>query len=225
MKYIAVAVDGPAGAGKSSVSKAVAKDLDYVYIDTGAMYRSVALYAVRNNIDCKNEQDKVIKSLDEIEINIKYIDETLHVFLNGEDVSDKIREEIVSVAASDVAVIGEVRKKLVMMQRKMAENDNVIMDGRDICSYVLPDAQVKIFLTASVEARAQRRYDELVGKGVVCDFEKIKKDIEYRDKNDSERKEAPLRQAPDAVLVDTSDLNFEESVAKVKSVIKEKVGK
>ena len=221
---MAVAVDGPAGAGKSTVSKAVAKELGYVYIDTGAMYRSVALYAIRNGIDCKTESDRLIDRLNDIQLEIKYFDGGQHIFLNGEDVSDKIRTEEVSVGASDAAVIPEVRKKLVELQRKMAENDNVIMDGRDICSYVLPDAQVKIFLTASADARAQRRYKELTEKGISCDYEKIKSDIEYRDKNDSERAEAPLRQAPDAVRVDTSGLSFEEAVEKIKSVIAERKG-
>ena len=224
MKYIAVAVDGPAGAGKSTVSKAVAKELGFTYIDTGAMYRSVALYCIRKCIDCKNEAEKVISVLDDIELGIKYFDGAQHVFLNGEDVSDVIRAEEVSVGASNVAVIPEVRKKLVLIQREMSKTDNVIMDGRDICSYVLPDAEVKIFLTASVDARTERRFKELTEKGVQCEYEKIKLDIEYRDKNDSERKTAPLKQAPDAVRVDTSDMTFEEAVEKVKALIAGKMG-
>lgn len=224
MKYIAVAVDGPAGAGKSTVSKAVAKELGFTYIDTGAMYRSVALYCIRKGIDCKNEAEKVISVLDDIELGIKYFDGAQHVFLNGEDVSDVIRAEEVSVGASNVAVIPEVRKKLVLIQREMSKTDNVIMDGRDICSYVLPDAEVKIFLTASVDARTERRFKELTEKGVQCEYEKIKLDIEYRDKNDSERKTAPLKQAPDAVRVDTSDMTFEEAVEKVKALIAVKMG-
>lgn len=218
--YIAVAIDGPAGAGKSSVSKAAAKSMGFVYIDTGAMYRSVALYAIRNGIDCKNEAEKLISVLDDVKIAIKYKDGAQHIYLSGEDVSEEIRREEVSVGASDVAVIPEVRKKLVSIQRNMAKTANVIMDGRDICSYVLPNAQVKIFLTASVEERASRRYKELTEKGVSCDFEKIKRDIEYRDKNDSERKTAPLKRAEDAVLLDTSEMSFDESVEAVKSLIK-----
>ena len=174
MKYISVAVDGPAGAGKSSVSKAVAKSLGYTYIDTGAMYRAVALFAINNGIDAKNETEKLVSRLNEVEIDIKYTDEGQQIYLLGENVSKRIREEDVSVGASNVAVIPEVRKKLVELQRKMAESANVIMDGRDICSYVLPNADVKIFLTASAESRAKRRYDELCEKGVECDFEKIK---------------------------------------------------
>lgn len=221
MNYTAVAVDGPAGAGKSTVSKAAAQDLGFVYIDTGAMYRSVALYAIRNGIDCKSE--KLIERLDDIKLAIKHFDGGQHIFLNGEDVSEKIRTDEVSLGASDVAVIPEVRKKLVEMQREMAKSNNVIMDGRDICSYVLPNAQVKIFLTASAEARAERRYKEMCEKGIDCDFETIKKDIEYRDKNDSERKTAPLRQAPDAVRVDTSDMTFEEAVEKIKELVSKAV--
>ena len=224
MKHIAVAVDGPAGAGKSSVSKAVAKDLGLVYIDTGAMYRSVALFAINNGVDIKNNPQELIKKLDEVDISIKYDDSGQLIYLNGEDVTGKIRTPEVSVGASDVAVIKEVREKLVKMQQKMAECDSVIMDGRDICSYVLPNAEVKIFLTASVDARAQRRYKELIEKGETCDFEQIKRDIEYRDINDSTRKESPLKRAEDAVLADTSDLTFEESIELIKRIIREKTG-
>ena len=195
MDYISIAVDGPAGAGKSSVSKAVAKKLGFVYIDTGAMYRTVALNAIRRGIDCRKEPEKVVEALKDAEIEIKYLQETQHIYLNGEDVSGEIRTEQVSVGASDVAVISEVRKKLVSMQQEMAKNANVIMDGRDICNHVLPKAQVKIFLTASVDERASRRFNEMTEKGVKCDFEELKREIEYRDRNDSEREEAPLRQA------------------------------
>lgn len=219
MKYISVAVDGPAGAGKSSVSKAVAKSLGYTYIDTGAMYRAVALFAIENGIDTKNETQKLIDRLDEIDIVIKYTEDGQRVVLNGADVSERIRREDVSVGASNVAVVGEVRKKLVELQRKMARQDNVIMDGRDICSYVLPNADVKIFLTASAHSRAERRYKELCEKGVECDFETIKKDMEYRDKNDSQRAVAPLRKAEDAVLVDTTELDFDETVERIKGLI------
>ncbi len=220
MKYISVAIDGPAGAGKSSVSKAVAKSLGYTYIDTGAMYRAVALFAIENGMDTKNNTDELINRLDEVDIVIKYDEEGQKVYLCGNDVTTLIRREDVSVGASNVAVIPEVRAKLVLLQRKMAESANVIMDGRDICSYVLPNAQVKVFLTASAESRAKRRYDELKEKGVDCDFEQIKADMEYRDKNDSQRAVAPLKQADDATLVDTTDLTFEQSVEKIKELIK-----
>ena len=214
MKYISVAVDGPAGAGKSSVSKAVAKSLGYTYIDTGAMYRAVALFAINNGIDAKNETEKLVSRLNEVEIDIKYTDEGQQIYLLGENVSKRIREEDVSVGASNVAVIPEVRKK--------AESANVIMDGRDICSYVLPNADVKIFLTASAESRAKRRYDELCEKGIECDFEKIKADMEYRDKNDSQRAVAPLKKADDATLIDTTEYDFDGAVKLVKDLILEK---
>lgn len=219
MKYISVAVDGPAGAGKSSVSRAAAAELGFVYIDTGAMYRSAALYAIENDIDIKTESSVLINCLDDINIEMRHTDGGQRVYLNGEDVSERIRREDVSVGASDIAVIPEVRKKLVELQQEMAKNDNVIMDGRDICTTVLPDAQVKIFLTASSEERAARRFKELTEKGVECDFEKIKADIEYRDKNDSSRAVSPLKKAEDAVLIDTTGLTFEDSVKKIKELI------
>ena len=222
MNYISVAIDGPAGAGKSSVSKAAAKALGYVYIDTGAMYRAVALYAIRNGII--SDTQKIIDTLDGIKIEIKYSDSGQLILLNGEDVTLDIRQEEVSKGASSVAVIGEVRKKLVKMQQEMARHDNVIMDGRDICSVVLPDAQVKIFLTASADARAQRRYKELVDKGVECDLETIKEDIIARDYNDSHRSESPLVKTDDAVLVDTSDCDFDESVRRIQEIITKTVG-
>ena len=164
MKYVSVAIDGPAGAGKSSVSKAAAKSLGFTYIDTGAMYRAAALFAIEHGIDLKNNVQELISHLDDIKIVIKYTDEGQRIYLSGKDVSERIREEEVSVGASDVAVIPQVRTKLVELQREMAKSANVIMDGRDICEYVLPDAQVKIFLTASVDSRARRRYDELTAK-------------------------------------------------------------
>lgn len=220
MNYISVAVDGPAGAGKSSVSKAAAKDMGFTYIDTGAMYRAAALFAIENGIDIKNDVKTLISRLDEIKIDIKYTDMGQRVYLSGRDVSERIRKEDVSVGASDIATIPEVRKKLVEIQRNMAKSANVIMDGRDICEHVLPNAQVKIFLTASADSRAKRRYDELLEKGVECDFEKIKADMIYRDKNDSTRAVSPLRQAKDAVLLDTTELSFNEAVEKVKELIR-----
>lgn len=221
MKYISVAIDGPAGAGKSSVSKAAAKKLGFVYIDTGAMYRSVALYAAENGIDAASEHERLINELKDIDIEIRYFDDAQHVFLNGRDVSDKIRSNEISAGASAVAVIPEVRKKLVALQQEMAKKHSVIMDGRDICAYVLPNAQVKIFLTASVDSRAERRYKELTEKGIKCDFETLRKEIEARDKNDSERAEAPLRHAEDAVLLDTTELSFDESVEAVLKLVEE----
>ncbi|MBQ6558194.1 MAG: (d)CMP kinase, partial [Clostridia bacterium] len=158
MAYISVAVDGPAGAGKSSVSKKVASDIGYTYIDTGAMYRAAAVFAIENGIDIKTEREKLISRLDEIKIELKNENGVQKIFLNGSDVTTRIRETDATIGSSDIAVIPEVRIKLVKMQQEMAKTANVIMDGRDICSTVLPDAQVKIFLTASAEARAKRRY-------------------------------------------------------------------
>ena len=220
MEYISVAIDGPAGAGKSSVAKKVAKDLDFIYVDTGAMYRSVALYAIRNNISPSDEV-AIKEKIDDIDITIKYIDGVQHIYLNGVDVSEDIRTPQVSMGASDVAKIGIVREKLVSIQRNMAKVANIIMDGRDICTTVLPDAQIKLFLTASVDARAKRRYDEMVQKGMECEYEEIKKDIISRDKNDSERKISPLKKADDAKLLDTSEMSFDEVVDTVKNEIKE----
>ena len=220
MKYISVAVDGPAGAGKSSVSKAVAKSLGYTYIDTGAMYRAVALFAINNGIEAKNETEKLVSRLNEVEIDIKYTDEGQQIYLLGENVSKRIREEDVSVGASNVAVIPEVRKKLVELQRKMAESANVIMDGRDICSYVLPNADVKVYLTASVECRAMRRFKELEGKGEACDFEQIRQDIQERDERDMTREIAPLKQAEDATLIDSSEMGIDDVVKAIIALTK-----
>ncbi len=219
--YIAVAIDGPAGAGKSTVSKAAAKELGFLYIDTGAMYRAAALFAIEHGIDIVNAPERLVKILDEMSIRISYDRRGQRVFLNGVDVSEDIRTNEISKAASNVAKIPEVRTRLVKLQRDMAERGNVIMDGRDICSTVLPNAQVKIFLTASVEARAKRRYKELMEKGMDTTLETVKRDIAARDKNDSEREVSPLKQADDAVLVDTSDMNFDDVVEKIKDMIKE----
>lgn len=223
MKYISAGIDGPAGAGKSSVSKAVAGKLGFVYIDTGAMYRAAALFAMNNGIDIVNERERLISNLDRLDIAIKYTDDGQRVFLDDADVSEAIRTPEVSVGASDIAVIPEVREKLVAMQREMAKHDNVIMDGRDICTVVLPDADVKIFLTASVEERAKRRYKEMTEKGMDADFEEIKRDIEYRDKNDSERDASPLKIAEGAAVVDTTGMTFDEVVEKLTGMIKEKM--
>lgn len=212
MKNISIAIDGPAGAGKSTISKIIAKKLGFVYIDTGAMYRAVALYAIRNGINSKNTDGKLEKSLDDINIDIQYTNQNQHIFLNGEDVTEKIRTPEVSIGASDVSAVPAVRLKLVDIQRDLAKRANVIMDGRDIGTYVLPDADIKIFLTASVEDRAKRRYDELSLKNVECDFESVKKDIEYRDKNDSSRAFAPLKKAEDAILIDTSGNILDKSI-------------
>lgn len=223
MKNIKIALDGPAGAGKSSVAKAVAKSLGIVYIDTGAMYRTSALFAIRNGIDIKGEKEKLLKKLEELEMDIVYTDKGQRMFLLGEDVSDKIRTEEVSMGASNIAVIPEVRIKLVEMQRELSKSKSVIMDGRDIGTYVLPDADLKIFLTATPECRAERRYKELLEKGSDCNLDDILKDIKARDKNDSEREFAPLRCADDAVLVDSTSLSLDEVVAKIEGLAREKL--
>lgn len=209
-----IAVDGPAGAGKSTISKAAAQKLGFVYIDTGAMYRSIGLAAVRRGIDTK-DHDAVISILDSVEIGIKHNENGQLVFLNGENVSSDIRLPEISVAASDVAVIPKVRLKLVELQRALAEKEDVIMDGRDIGTYVLPDAEVKIFLTADVEERARRRLKELIEKGVETDFEAVKADMEYRDKNDSGREFAPLKPAEDSVFLDNTHLTIDEAVNRI----------
>lgn len=216
---ISVAIDGPAGAGKSSVAKKVAKDMGYVYIDTGAMYRTVAVWAIENGVDTA-DRDKLISSLDKIKIDIKYVDNIQRMYLNGNDVTDRIRENDASMGASQVAVIEEVRAYLVDMQRKMAADGGIIMDGRDIATAVLPNAELKIYLTASVDERAMRRYKEYIEKGIECDFEEIKCDVIKRDENDMNRKASPLRRAEEAILLDTSDMNFDETVAAIKKMIK-----
>ena len=215
-----VAIDGPAGAGKSSIAKAVSKQLGFVYIDTGAMYRAVAVYAIENGIEIK-EENFTQQVLDNIKIELAYEDGTQKIFLCGKDVSERIREADVSIGASNVAVIPSVRLKLVELQRSLSEKTSVIMDGRDIGTYVLPDAEVKIFLTATSDVRAQRRLLEMREKGMEADFETVKRDIEYRDKNDSEREFAPLRQAEDAVLVDSSDMTIEQVIHRIIGIIEE----
>ncbi len=206
-----IAIDGPAGAGKSSISKKVAKALGYIYIDTGAMYRTVGLKAVRCGIDTKDSEG-VASILPELDIDIRHEGVEQHIFLDGENVSDKIRTPEISMAASNVSAIPAVRVALVDLQRKLAENHDVVMDGRDIGSFVLPDAEVKIFLTASVDARAQRRYKELLEKGETVDFEAVREDMIIRDEQDSTRAVSPLVVADGATVIDTSALNFEESV-------------
>ena len=219
VKHISVAVDGPAGAGKSSVSKEVAKKMGYLYIDTGAMYRAAALYAIQNGIPI--ERNTLIPHLDEIDIQLNTEAERQQVLLNGEDVTEKIRTPEVSMGASAIAVIPEVRLKLVELQRKMAAKSSVIMDGRDVGTYVLPDADLKIYLTASVEERAKRRFLEMQEKGEKAELESICEDIRKRDENDMNREFAPLKQAEDAILVDSSDMGFSEVVEEIMKQIEE----
>lgn len=210
MKYYSIAIDGPAGAGKSTIAKRLASKLGYVYIDTGAMYRAITLFYVDKGIDCEDE-DAVIAKLDEISVSIRYIDGVQHVFLNGTDVNDLIRTQAVSDNASKISAIAKVREKLVAIQQEMARSENVVMDGRDIGSVVLPNADLKIYLTASVKVRAKRRYDELIAKGEEARIEDIEKEIEERDYRDMHRDASPLVRVPDAKLADTSDLNIDEA--------------
>ena len=224
--HYSIAIDGPSGAGKSTVAKAIAAGMNYIYLDTGAMYRAFGLYAIRHGVDFsgslndKSREKSIVELLDGFEIDVKHVDGTQHVFVLGEDYTDFIRTPEVSAAASAVAVISQVRLKLVEEQRKIASENNVVMDGRDIGTYVLPNAQVKIFLTASPLARAKRRYKELAEKGEKdLSFEKVYSDMLARDKNDSTRSFAPLSRANDATLVDTTDLDLEGSIKAVESIV------
>ncbi|MCH5297206.1 MAG: (d)CMP kinase [Ruminococcus sp.] len=220
---IAVALDGPAGAGKSSIAKMAAKALDYIYIDTGALYRTIGLAASRNNIEPIPSQE-VEDLLSKIKVDLTFNDQGEQiVLLDNEDVSGLIRTPEASMMASKISAIPAVRAYLLDLQRNMAKSHNVIMDGRDIGTVVLPDAQVKIFLTASPEIRADRRYKELVEKGMDVNYDDILKDVIERDYNDTHRATAPLKPAEGCVIVDTTDINFDQSVEKIISVIKENI--
>ena len=220
MSY-SVAIDGPAGAGKSTIAKQLAKELSFIYVDTGAMYRSMALYFMRNGI-AKEDEAAISDACKTVEVSIAYENGEQQVLLNGENVSKEIRKEEVGKMASATSVYKEVRTKLVELQQKLAADKDVIMDGRDIGTCVLPNAQVKIYLTASVETRAERRYQELQEKGAACDLEVIKKDIADRDYQDMHREISPLKQAEDAILVDSSDMGIEEVVETIKNIYREK---
>ena len=216
-----IAIDGPAGAGKSTIAKQLAKELSFIYVDTGAMYRSMALYFMRNGI-AKEDEAAISDACKTVEVSIAYENGEQQVLLNGENVSKEIRKEEVGKMASATSVYKEVRTKLVELQQKLAADKDVIMDGRDIGTCVLPNAQVKIYLTASVETRAERRYQELQEKGAACDLEVIKKDIADRDYQDMHREISPLKQAEDAILVDSSDMGIEEVVEAIKNIYREK---
>lgn len=209
-----IAIDGPAGAGKSSIAKLAAKKLNYVYVDTGAMFRTMAYYFLTHAVD-PTDETQVNDSCDKICIEIEYQAGEQHIFLNGEDVSREIRREEVGNAASVVAKYTKVRTKLLELQRELAASTDVIMDGRDIGTVVLPDAECKIYLTASPRVRAKRRYMELIEKGENCDLNQIEADIIARDEQDMNRETAPLRQAEDAVLVDSSDMTIDEVVSRI----------
>ena len=222
--HYTIAIDGPSGAGKSTLARRAAKEFGFLYVDTGAIYRTLGLAAHRRGIDCHDEA-AVGAVLPELDIHMAYNDSGEQcMYLDGEDVSAAIRAPEISICASDVSSLPAVRAFLLDMQRKTARESSVIMDGRDIGTVVLPDAELKIYLTASAEARAERRFKELQAKGVETDFDAVLKDIEYRDYQDTHREIAPLRRAEDAVLLDTSSIGLEESCERLYATIREKLG-
>ena len=218
---IRIAIDGPGGAGKSSVAKAVAKELGIIYVDTGALYRSIGLFMLKSGIDPK-DSEAVISALSSFTLELKFEDGKQFILLNGEDVGDTIRTPEVSMAASAVSAIPEVRNYLLNMQRDTARKNSVIMDGRDIGTVILPDAEVKIFLTASPEARAKRRYDELIARGADVTYESVYNEMVERDRNDSTRAVAPCVPAKDAIILDNSKLTAEGTKEKIIKIIRKK---
>ena len=222
--HYAIAIDGPSGAGKSTIARAAAKHFGFIYVDTGTIYRTVGLAAYRGGVD-RRDESAVEALLPQLEIAMRYTDAgEQHMYLNGEDVTALIREPEISICASDVAALPSVRAFLMELQRRMARENSVIMDGRDIGTVVLPDAEVKIFLTASAEARARRRLLELEQKGMKRSFDEVLRDIKYRDEQDSHRAAAPLKKAEEAIVVDTSKLSFAESLELVVKTIQQKLG-
>lgn len=218
---INVAIDGPAGAGKSTIAKAAAKELGFIYVDTGALYRAVAYNAVKNGVI--DDEQGIISMLDDTKVELKYVEDVQSVYLNGEDVSGFIRTPEISMGASKVSAIPQVREFLLNLQREIAKTNNVIMDGRDIATVVLPDAEVKIFLFASPECRAERRYKELVEKGENVSFDDVLKDVNQRDYQDSHREIAPLKPSEESIMADTSELTLQESIDLIVNTIKEKI--
>lgn len=209
-----IAIDGPAGAGKSTIAKLVAKKLGYIYVDTGAMYRAIAVYLTENDVDVSDES-AVEDSIRDISVEIRYENEAQQVYLNGENVTGRLRTEATGNMASRASALSCVRKKLLSIQRNLAAENDVVMDGRDIGTNILPGAELKVFLTASTRVRAQRRYDELAAKGEPADFDRIESDIAKRDRQDMDRPIAPLKRADDAVLIDSSDMTIEEVVCRL----------
>ncbi len=216
-----IAIDGPAGAGKSTIARKVAEKLSFIYVDTGAMYRSMALYFLWNGISSE-EEEKIAAACPDIDVSISYQNGEQQVILNGENVNGLIRTEEVSMMTSNTSKYPVVREKLLSLQRGLAEKENVIMDGRDIGTCVLPGADVKIYLTASAQERARRRYKEQTERGLICDIKEIERDIIARDEQDMNREVAPLRQAEDAVLVDSSDMNIDQVVDEIIRIYQEK---
>ncbi len=217
-----IAIDGPAGAGKSTVAKMLAKELGFIYVDTGAMYRAAALYFLMNDIDVSDET-AVARACELTDVSIRFRENEQQVLLNGDNVNGKIRREEVGNMASAISVFPVVRQKLTALQQKLAASEDVVMDGRDIGTCVLPNAEVKIYLTASVTARAKRRYQELLERGESCNLEEIQKDISDRDYRDMHRDASPLKQADDAVFIDSSELTLEETAEAVRTVCQEKL--
>ena len=215
-KPFSIAIDGPAGAGKSTMAKALAKSLNAMYLDTGAMYRAFGLYMLRKN--AVNNAAEVARCVEDVEVNVRFIDGAQRLFLGEEDVTQAIREPEVSMAASTVSAVPEVRERMVALQRKIAEGQNVVMDGRDIGTKVLPNATLKIYLTASAEERARRRCRELEEKGAPQPYEQVLREIEERDWRDTHREASPLKAAADAVIVDTSDMSLDESVSALRAL-------
>ena len=219
---IGIAIDGPSGAGKSTIAKALAKEFGYIYVDTGAIYRTVGLYMQRNGVST-DDIAGIENNLPDVKVELKYVDGEQRMFLCGEDVSDLIRTPLIAKYASVVSAVPKVREFLFEMQRSLARENNVIMDGRDIGTVILPDADVKIFLTASAEARATRRVAQLAEKGEIVGFDEILASIKERDERDSGRDVAPLRAADDAVTLDSSDMTLEESIEAAKNIVVEKL--
>lgn len=218
---INVAIDGPAGAGKSTIAKAAAKELGFIYVDTGALYRAVAYNAVKNGVI--DDEQGIISMLDDTKVELKYVEGVQSVYLNDEDVSGFIRTPEISMGASKVSAIPQVREFLLNLQREIAKTNNVIMDGRDIATVVLPDAEVKIFLFASPECRAERRYKELVEKGENVSFNDVLKDVNQRDYQDSHREIAPLKPSEESIMADTSELTLQDSIDLIVNTIKERI--
>ncbi|HEX2937852.1 MAG TPA: (d)CMP kinase [Ruminiclostridium sp.] len=221
-EIVNIAIDGPAGAGKSTLSRMLASRLGFIYVDTGALYRTIGIFALRNGIS-PSDKVGVCGLLNKINIQIQFISGTQHVILNGEDVSQKIRTPDVSMAASQVSAIPEVRNFLLDLQKNLAANNNVVMDGRDIGTVILPNAKIKLFLTASPEDRARRRYEEMLSRGQKADYQNVLMDMKKRDEADSDRGIAPLKPAEDALIVDTTGFELKQSLEKLTSIVKERL--